>query len=164
MDALRARRRIGHRANVVTATDQLLAELAATLDGSRSARQRLLDEIREDIHDSVQAERRRGLETAAAEDVVITRFGSPLALAASWNRDHAKRRRAIHRNVALVLVAAATAATLGITQHASGKSPPARTRCVDSKTEVPPVRRGAACRTAHLGPAEEAAPRPPTNR
>jgi hypothetical protein len=114
----------------MTATDQLLSELAATLDGSRSAR-RLLEEIREDIRDAVQAERSRGLETAAAEDFVIIRFGSPLKLATSWNRDHAKRRRAARRNVALVLAAAATAGTLGITQHASGKSPPARTSCVD---------------------------------
>jgi hypothetical protein len=106
----------------MTATDRLLSDLAATLDGSRNAR-RLLDEIREDIRDAVQAERSRGLETAAAEDFVITRFGSPLELAASWNRDHAKRRRAARRNVALVLVAAATAGTLGVTQYASGKSP-----------------------------------------
>jgi hypothetical protein len=126
----------------MTATDQLLSELASTLDGSRNAR-RLLDEIREDICDAVQAERRRGLETAAAEDVVITRFGSPLELAASWNRDHAKRRRAVRRNVALVLIAAATAGTLGVTQYASGKSPPARTSCVDVRISprCHPVRR-----------------------
>jgi len=119
----------------MSATDELLAELAASLDGSRSARWRLVDEVREDIRDAVQAERGRGLETAAAEDAVISRFGSPLALAASWNRDHAKRRRAVRRNVALVLVAVATAGALGVTQYASGKSspPPAPSTTTDAR-------------------------------
>jgi hypothetical protein len=113
----------------MTATDRLLAALAANLRGSRSARRRLLAEIREDICDAVQAERRSGLDPAAAEDVVVARFGSPLALAARWNSDHLERRGAVRRNVALVLIVAAAASALGITQLASGKSPPVRPNC-----------------------------------
>src|SRR5215216_1111243 len=104
MEPVRAQRGRRDRADFMTATDQLLAQLAATLRGSRSARRRLLDELREDLSDAVQTERDSGLDSAAAENLVVARFGSPLALAERWNRDQAGRRVAIRRNVMLVLI------------------------------------------------------------
>jgi hypothetical protein len=121
----------------VTPREQLLAELAATVRGPRHARRRLLEEIREDLRDAVQAELDDGLDPAAAEDVVVDRFGDASAIAMRWNRDHAERRGALRRNVVLVLAAAVTASALGITQHASGTNPPSRVRdCANVSRDV----------------------------
>jgi hypothetical protein len=112
----------------MTASQELLAELAAALRGPRRARRRLLDEIREDLRDAVQAERNTGADAARSEAEVVARFGDATTVARRWNREHARRSVALRRNVVLVLAAAATAATLGVTQHASGKSSPTRSK------------------------------------
>jgi len=121
----------------VTSTDQLLAELAPMLRGPRRARQRLLDEIREDLHDAVAAQRHAGVDASTADKLVATRFGSTHTLAARWNRDRAERSGAVRRNLALVLLAAVTAGALAITQYASGKNPPARPPCARSDLTRP---------------------------
>jgi hypothetical protein len=110
----------------VTAKEQLLAELTETVRGSRRARRRLLEEIREDLRDAVQAELDAGIDAGTAEAVVLARFGDASTVATRWNSDHAERSFALRRNVVVVLTAAATAAALGVTQHASGKSSPTR--------------------------------------
>jgi hypothetical protein len=109
---------------VTTPHERLLDEMAATLRGPRRARQRLLDEVSEDLKDAVEAESAAGLSPDAAEALVAARFGSPTAIAGHWNSDQALRRRTIQRNTLLLVTAMAMAGALGITQYASGKNSP----------------------------------------
>jgi hypothetical protein len=109
---------------MTTPYERVLDDLAETLRGPRRARQRLLDEIAEDLKDAGVAERAAGLSRDAAEALVAARFGNPTVIADQWNSDQARRRRSIQRN-ALVLVTAMTmAGGLGITQYASGTNSP----------------------------------------
>jgi hypothetical protein len=98
--------------------------MAATLRGPRRARQRLLDEVTEDLKDAVEAESAAGLSPDAAEALVAARFGNPTAIARHWNSDQALRRRSMQRNALLLMTAMAMAGGLGITQYASGKNSP----------------------------------------
>jgi thiamine biosynthesis lipoprotein ApbE len=138
MEAVHPRRDRRDRADIVTASEQLLAQLAATLRGPRRARRRLLEEIREDLSDAVQAELNASVDAVTAEAVVLARFGDASTVAIRWNSEHAKRIVALRRNLVLVLAAAATAGALGVTQHASGKSSPTRARgCTNTYQSLP---------------------------
>jgi hypothetical protein len=123
---------------VTTPYERLLDELSVTLRGPRRARQRLLDEIGEDLKDAVQAECAAGLGPDAAEALVAARFGSPTAIARLWNRNQALRRRAMQRNMLVLLTALAMAGALAITQYASGKNAEAVSRAA-AGTGDPPV-------------------------
>jgi hypothetical protein len=112
----------------MTPRDELLHELSGTLRGARRARQRLLDEIAEDLEDAIDHERARGMAPDAAEAIVARRFGTPAVVATLWNREQTMRRRAIRRNMLVLMIAVATAGGLGITQHASGKNSLTATR------------------------------------
>jgi hypothetical protein len=104
--------------------DELIAELNASLRGPRRARNRLLDEIREDLKDAIEAERAAGGSVDSAQAMVAARFGSPAVIADHWNYDQASRQRARRRNTLVLMVAITASGALGITQHASGKSSP----------------------------------------
>jgi hypothetical protein len=132
---------------VTTPYERLLDEMAATLRGPRRARQRLLDEIKEDLKDAVEAERAAGLAPDAAEALVAARFGSPTAIASRWNSDQTLRRRAIQRNAVVLMTALAMAGALGITQYASGKNSPAPlpTRCTQPRPIAAKIPRASDC-------------------
>jgi hypothetical protein len=123
---------------MTTAYERLLDEMAATLRGPRRARQRLLDEIAEDLKDAVEAESTAGLPRDAAEALVAARFGNPTAIASHWNSDQALRRRSIQRNALVLVTAIAMAGGLGITQYASGKNSltPTPTQCAQPRIAV----------------------------
>ena len=109
---------------MTTPYERLLDEIAATLRGPRWARQRLLDEIAEDLKDAVAAESAAGLSLDAAEAFVAARFGNPTAIARQWNSGQARRRRSIQRNALVLVTAISMAGGLGITQYASGTNSP----------------------------------------
>jgi hypothetical protein len=109
---------------MTTAYESLLDDLATTLRGPRRARQRLLDEIAEDLKDAAQAESAAGISKDEAEALVAARFGNPTAIASHWNNDQSLRRRSKQRNTLVLVTAMAMAGGLGITQYAAGKNSP----------------------------------------
>jgi len=109
---------------MTTPYERVLDDLAATLRGPRGARQRLLDEIAEDLKDAGEAESAAGLSRNAAEALVAARFGNSTEIANQWNSDQAQRRRSIQRNALVLVTAMAMAGGLGITQYASGTNSP----------------------------------------
>jgi uncharacterized membrane protein len=95
--------------------DGYLAQVERALCGSRSARGRLLAELRAHVEDSVAA--------GHGPDEAIARLGSADDVVAAW-RAHAVARRSDNRRRGGVLaLAVATTAALGIAQHASGHRP-----------------------------------------
>ena len=104
----------------MTPYERVLHEMAVTLRGPRRARQRLLDEIAEDLKDAIEAEKAGGVAPDVAEAVVAKRFGEPTSVAYLWNRDQTTQRRAMRRNALILMIAMAIAGGLGITQYAFG--------------------------------------------
>lgn len=97
--------------------DGYLAQVERALCGSRSARGRLLDELRAHVEDAVA--------DGHAPDEAMARLGSADDVVVAW-RAHAVARRSDNRRRGAVLaLAVATTAALGIAQHASGHRPPA---------------------------------------
>jgi hypothetical protein len=134
--------------------ESVLDELEATLRGPRRSRQRLLDEIRDDLKDAIRFERTAGLTAEAAEARVAARFGSPAAIASRWNSDQALRRQAARRNILMLMIAIATAGALGITQYASGKNSPMPRGCPKADWVAAAEQTSADCsngRAAHVG-------------
>lgn len=109
-----------------------MRELRSALRGPRRARARLLAEVHDHLEDAVTAELERGAAASAAQSTVLDQFGDPAALASAWNDAQAQRRRTAQRRaVAVIAVLAATAAVLGVAQHADG-----------GREETPPPPRG----------------------
>ena len=120
----------------MTPCERVLQEMAATLRGPQRARERLLDEIAEDLKDAIEAERARGIAPDAAEALVAARFGTPTVVANLWNSEQTHQRRAIRRNMLIGMVALATAGALGITQYASGKNSSPPNRCTTASSQA----------------------------
>jgi hypothetical protein len=93
-----------------------LRAVEAGLCGSRAAQKRLLAELRDHVEDA--------LEAGADPDEVMERVGTAADVVGPW-RTHAVAVRAQNRRRAAVLaLAVATTAALGIAQHASGHRTP----------------------------------------
>jgi hypothetical protein len=136
----------------MTPYERVLHEMAATLRGPRRARQRFLAEIAEDLKDAIEAEKARGMAPDVAEAVVATRFGKPTIVADVWNSDQTVQRRAIRRNMLILMIAIATAGGLAVTQYASGKNSPVPSRCTRaSGLEKSPCPRTGAASQTHKG-------------
>jgi hypothetical protein len=135
----------GTGTNLMSPYETLLGELAATLRGPRRSRQRLLDEIREDMRDAIEFETSGGLAPDAAEALVAARFGSPAAIATRWNSDQELRRHATRRNTLVVVLAMAMAGALGITQYAAGTNSPTPTRCTNTSRVASAVKTSDMC-------------------
>ncbi|MFL5926140.1 MAG: HAAS signaling domain-containing protein [Gaiellaceae bacterium] len=97
--------------------DGYLAQVERALCGSRSARGRLLAELRAHVEDSLAA--------GHAPDEAIARLGTADDVAAAWRAHTVARRSDDRRRGAVLALAVATTAALGIAQHASGHRPPA---------------------------------------
>jgi uncharacterized membrane protein len=96
--------------------DEYLAQVERGLCGSRSARRRLIAELRAHLEDSLAA--------GHSEAEAIERAGAADEVVKAW-RAHALSIRAQNRRRGSVLaLAVATTAALGIAQHASGHRPP----------------------------------------
>ena len=96
--------------------DEYLARVERGLCGSRSARRRLLAELRAHLEDSVAA----GHAPAEA----IERAGAADVVADAWRAHALSVRGRNRRRGAVLALAVATTAALGIAQHASGHRPP----------------------------------------
>jgi len=100
--------------------EEYLCELASGLPGPRSARRRLLAELRDHLDDLVAAELAAGAGRAEAGERAVERLGGAAAVTAAWAAQYARphaRQRA--RMLALVL-AVALASVLAVAQHAQG--------------------------------------------
>jgi uncharacterized membrane protein len=97
--------------------DEYLAEVERVLSGSRSTRGRLLAELHAHVEDSLAA----GSTPAEA----MARVGTVDDVVAAWRKHAVARRSDNRRRGAVLALAVATTAALGIAQHASGHRPPA---------------------------------------
>jgi uncharacterized membrane protein len=100
---------------------EYLRRVEAGLAGGRSARERLLTELRDHIEDALADPARAGGE---AEQEVVARLGDPREVTVPWRADVLARRGQVRRRAALLTLTLATTLTLGIAQHASGHRPP----------------------------------------
>lgn len=133
----------------MSATDEFMAALAASLRGSRRARNRLLTEIRAHVEDAADAERSTGMNDADTEATILERLGSPQALGQAWSETHAERRRTAHKRCLGVVAASLAGVTLlGVTQHAEG----GRNESPRRPSQIP-VERGSAPRRHSAGSA-----------
>jgi len=107
-----------------------LEEVERGLDGSPAARRRLVTELRGHLEDSLAA--------AAGEDV-MERMGEPADVIEPWRAHTSTVRAQRRRRVALLTLAAASAAALGIAQHASGHRTPQRPCSVSHPAHVAPA-------------------------
>jgi uncharacterized membrane protein len=99
--------------------EEYLRDVEQGLRGSRRAQRRLLAELQDHIEDALEA-------AGAGANDVMARVGEPDDVVGPW-RAHAIAVRAQNRRRAAVLaLAVASGAALGIAQHASGhRTPPA---------------------------------------
>jgi len=97
--------------------DEYLTKVESGLSGSRSTRGRLLAELRAHVEDSLAA----GCSPAEA----MARVGTVDDVVAAWRKHAVARRSENRRRGAVLALALATTAALGIAQHASGHRPPA---------------------------------------
>jgi HAAS domain-containing protein len=84
--------------------DEYLAQVADRMPGPARTRAAILAELRADLLDAVEAHRRTGLASAAAEQVAVDEFGDPLQLAAAFRAELATAKA---RRLALLLLASA---------------------------------------------------------
>jgi hypothetical protein len=97
--------------------EEYLRDVERGLCGSRAAQKRLLTELRDHIDDALEADRGHA-------DDVMARVGAPDDVVTPW-RSHTVAVRAQNRRRAAVLaLAVATTAALGIAQHAWGHRTP----------------------------------------
>jgi len=111
--------------------EDYLRQVEARLCGSRSARKRLLSELRDHFEDAAEA----GVGPAE----VVSHLGAPEDVAAPWRAHAVAVRGQDRRRAAVLTLAVATTVALGIAQHASGHRTP-RTTCAHqhaSQVECP---------------------------
>jgi len=105
-------------------SDLFLRDVSTRLVGSGGTRRRLLTEIRDHLEDAIAANVEAGMQPALAEERAVELLGSPDALVRAW-AERCRRLRTRRRGHAVMLVAAvATAAVLGVAQHADGQRNP----------------------------------------
>jgi hypothetical protein len=83
---------------------EFLAQVADRMPGPARTRVAILTELRADLRDAVDAHRRAGLASAAAEQAAVDEFGDPLQLAAAFGAELATAKA---RRLALLLLASA---------------------------------------------------------
>jgi uncharacterized membrane protein len=93
---------------------EYLDEVERQLCGGRSARRRLLAELRDHIDDAFDA----GVDDAVA------RLGTPADVVGTWRAHVTASRARTRRRAALLALTVATTGALGVVQHASGHRPP----------------------------------------
>jgi uncharacterized membrane protein len=109
--------------------DEYLAQVEPGLCGGRSARRRLLAELRAHIEDA--------LAEGCTSEEAIARVGAVDDVVAAW-RAHAVPVRAQNRlRGAVLALAVATTAALGIAQHASGHRAPPPAPCAVAHDSAP---------------------------
>ncbi|MET0520914.1 MAG: hypothetical protein ABW156_02920 [Jiangellaceae bacterium] len=69
---------------VETRIEVYLAEVGALLPGPRAHRRRILDELRDGLHESLHGGRNAGLPTQQAADAATAEFGDPRTVAAAF--------------------------------------------------------------------------------
>jgi uncharacterized membrane protein len=94
--------------------DDYLARVERELCGGRSARRRLLAELRDHIDDAL----------AAGDVHAVASLGEPSAVVAAWRAHVTATRGRTRRRAALLALTVATTGALGVVQHASGHRAP----------------------------------------